>query len=420
MSRRMVVIGAGAVGAACAFVLAREGHRVILVEPGPPGGTQAASYGNAGWISPESVVPVATPGLWRKVPRLLFDPEGPLTVRPLALPRLLPWLWRFLTANATAERAARTSRALAALLHDAVDRHQALATEAGRPDLVVRSGHLYIWRNRAGFEADGFGWALRRASGVAWRELSAEELAQREPALSRDWRFGALVEAGGQVRDPAALVKAYVQAAKRLGAEHVCTHATAFRLEHGRLRAVETEHGAIDAEAAVIAAGIRSSALARAAGDRIPLASERGYHVTIRDPEVSVRTPVMAADLKAPLTPMAGGLRVAGQVELAGLEDGPDWRRAAILERAAVKLLPGLPQPLPRERITVWMGHRPSVADGLPVIGASRASPDILFAFGHGHVGLAAAPKTAALIADLLAHRPPCIDLAPYSPARFR
>ena len=420
MSRRVVVIGAGAVGAACAFVLAREGHRVVLVEPGPPGGAQAASHGNAGWISPESVVPVATPGLWRKVPRLLSDPEGPLTVRPLALPGLLPWLWRFLTANATAERATRTSRALAALLHDAVDRHQALAAEAGCPDLVVRSGHLYIWRDRAAFETDRFGWALRRAAGVVWRDLSAEELAQEEPALSRAWRFGVLVETGGQVCDPSALVKAYVEAARRLGAEHVCTRATGFRLEHGRLRAVETERGAIDADAAVIAAGIRSGALARAAGDRIPLASERGYHVTIRDPEVSVRTPVMAADVKAPLTPMTGGLRVAGQVELAAIDDPPDWRRAAILERAAASLLPGLPRPLPRERVTVWMGHRPSVADGLPVIGGSRASPDILLAFGHGHVGLAAAPKTAALIADLLAHRPPCIDLALYSPARFR
>ncbi|WP_114375226.1 NAD(P)/FAD-dependent oxidoreductase [Elioraea thermophila] len=420
MSRRVVVIGAGAVGAACALLLAREGHRVILVEPGPAGGEQAASYGNAGWISPESVVPVATPGLWRKIPALLLDPEGPLTIRPAALPGLMPWLWRFMTANATAPRASRTSRALAALLHDAVDRHQALAAAAGRPELVARSGHLYIWRDRAGFAADGFAWALRRSAGVAWLELSAEELAQREPALSRDWRFGVLVEAGGQVRDPGALVQAYAQAAESLGAEHLCTRATGFRLERGRLRAVETERGLIDADAAVIAAGIRSAALARAAGERIPLASERGYHVMIRDPEVTVRMPVMAAELKAPLTPMQAGLRVAGQVELARIDDPPDWRRAAILERAALKLLPGLPQPLPRERITVWMGHRPSVADGLPVIGASRVSPDIFYAFGHGHVGLAAAPKTAVLIADLIAGRSPTIDPTPYSPLRFR
>lgn len=420
MSRRVVVIGGGAVGAACALLLARDGHRVVLVEPGPPGGKQAASFGNAGWISPESVVPVATPGLWQKIPALLLDPEGPLTIRPAALPGLMPWLWRFVTANATVPCATRTSRALAALLHDAVDCHQALAAAAGQPELVARSGHLYIWRDRAGFAADGFAWALRRASGVRWLELSAEELAQREPALSRDWRFGVLVEAGGQVRDPGALVQAYALAAERLGAEHVCTRAIGFRLERGRLRAVETERGTIDADAAVIAAGVRSGPLARAAGDRIPLASERGYHVMIRDPEVTVRTPVMAAELKAPLTPMQAGLRVAGQVELARIDDPPDWRRAAILERAAGKLLPGLSQPLPRERLTVWMGHRPSVADGLPVIGASRASPDIIYAFGHGHVGLAAAPKTAVLIADLIAGRSPAIDPTPYSPARFR
>ncbi|MDW8443842.1 MAG: FAD-dependent oxidoreductase [Acetobacteraceae bacterium] len=420
MSRRVAVIGAGAVGAACALVLAREGHRVVLIEPAKPGGEQAASYGNAGWISPESVVPVAMPGLWRKLPRMLVDPEGPLTIRPPALPGLAPWMLRFLTANATAGRAARTAKALAALLHDAVERHEALAALAGRPDLVTRSGHLYVWRDRTGFEADRFSWALRRAAGLSWLELSSDELAQREPALSREWRFGVLVEAGGQVRDPAALVAAFAKAAEDFGADGICARATGFRLEGGRLRAVETERGAIDADTAVIAAGIGSGALARLAGDRIPLASERGYHVTISDPEATVRTPVMAAELKAPLTPMEGGLRVAGQVELAAIDDPPDWRRAAILERIAHRLLPGLPQPLPRERIALWMGHRPSVADGLPAIGPARASADILYAFGHGHVGLAAAPKTAALVADLIAGRPPCIDPAPYSPARFR
>jgi len=420
MGRRVVVIGGGAVGAACTLVLARDGHRVVLVEPAPPGGDQAASFGNAGWISPQSVVPLATPGLWRKVPGLLLDPEGPLTLRPAALPSLTPWLVRFLLANATAERAARTARALAALLHDAVERHQALAALAARDDLVLRSGHLYVWRDRSSFAAEAFGWQLRREAGIRWLTLSAEELAHREPALARDWGFGVLVEAGGQVRDPGALVSAYVAAAEAAGAKRVNARATGFRLERGRLRAVQTEQGPVDADAAVIAAGIRPGPLVHALGDRIPLASERGYHVTITDPAVSVRTPVMAGDLKAALTPLAGGLRVAGQVELARLNDPPDWRRAAILERIAHKLLPGLPRPLPRESVSVWLGHRPSVADGLPAIGPSRASPDVFYAFGHGHVGLAAAPKTAALIADLLSGRAACIDPAPYSPARFR
>ncbi len=419
MPRHVVIIGAGAVGAATALLAAREGYRVTILEPGTPGGEQAASYGNACWISPESVVPVATPGIWRKLPRWLADPLGPLTLRPRALPGLAPWLVRFLRANATPERARRTSRALAALLHDSVERHQAMAAWAGVPDLIRRSGHLYVWRNQADFAAESFAWTLRREAGIRWIELSAEELAQREPALSRDYRFGVLIENAAHATDPGALVAAFVAAARSLGATVLPARANGFVVAAGRLRAVRTEAGEIPADAAVIAAGVRSRPLAAAVGDSVPLAAERGYHVVLRDPEASVRMPVMVADAKAPLTPMAHGLRVAGQVELASIDDPPDWRRAEILKRLALRSLPGLPREWPSDRVTVWMGHRPSIADGLPVIGPARATADVIHAFGHGHVGLAAAPATAALVVDLLAGRPPAINPSPFTARRF-
>jgi D-amino-acid dehydrogenase len=176
----------------------------------------------------------------------------------------------------------------------------------------------------------------------------------------------------------------------------------------------------VAADRAVIAVGAHGKALAEAAGDRVPIESERGYHIVIAAPEVSVRTPVMVADAKAPLTPTAQGLRVAGQVELATIDAEPDWRRAEILLGLARRMLPGLPADIPPERIRRWMGHRPSVADGLPVIGPAAASGDVIHAFGHGHVGLAASAKTAALVADLVSARPPVIDPAPYGAARFR
>jgi len=416
----VAVIGCGAVGAATALTLAREGHSVTLIEPGEPGGKQAASWGNACWISPGSVVPMSVPGVWRKVPAWLADPLGPLAIRWRHLPWLLPWLVRFLHAGASEERVVRTARALRALLHDAVERHETLAASAGVPELVERRGHLYAFRDRAAFEADAFAWRIRREVGVRWLELSDEELFQREPALSRDYRFAVLIEEGAHIADPGAYVAALADAACSAGAIHRRTRATGFDFRGGRLKAVLTADGRVAADRAVIAAGAHAKPLAAAVGDRVPLESERGYHIVIEGLEPPIRTPVMVADAKAPLTPTARGLRVAGQVELASIDAAPDWRRAEMLLALARRMLPGLPHDLPLERISRWMGHRPSLPDGLPVIGPASGCADVVHAFGHGHVGLAASAKTAVLAADLVAGRSPVIDPAPYAPGRFR
>lgn len=416
----VVVIGAGAVGAATALHLAREGHRVTIVEPGEPGGEQAASYGNACWISPESVVPMVTPGVWKKVPGWLADPLGPLTIRWRHLPALAPWLVRFLRAGSSVAKVERTSKALRALLHDAVERHEAMAAAAGVAGLIARTGHLYAYRDRAAFEAEPLGWRLRHEAGVRWLALTAEELHQREPALSRDYTFAVLLEDAAHIVDPGAYVAGLVAAAESLGALRRRAKATGFDIKGGRLQAVLTTDGRIAADRAVIAVGAHAKALAAQAGDDVPIESERGYHIVISAPEASVRTPVMVADAKAPLTPTAAGLRVAGQVELASIEAEPEWRRAEILLALARRMLPGLPADIPPERVKRWMGHRPSVADGLPVIGPARGSADVIHAFGHGHVGLASSAKTAALVADIVAGRPPVIDPAPYAASRFQ
>lgn len=416
----VVVIGAGIIGAATAIELLRDGHRVTLVEPGDPGGEQAASYGNGCWLSTASVVPMSAPGIWRKVPGWLADPLGPLTIRWRYLPRLLPWLARFLRAGATEERVMATGRALAPLIADCPERHRRLADEAGVGDLIQRQGLLYVFPSRADFVGDGLPWRVRRANGVAWTELDADALRQFEPVLDRRYTFGVFVESGGHCLDPGAYVAALVAHAQALGAGLRRTRATGFRIEAGRLRAVQTEAGEIAADRAVIAAGARSRALAAAVGDAVPLESERGYHVVIEAPEAAPRHPVMPSDGKMSITHMAQGLRLAGQVELAGLDAAPNWRRAAILRDFALRLFPGLPRALPEQRVKVWMGHRPSIADGLPCIGPASGCTDVVHAFGHGHIGLAAGAMTGRLAADLVGGKPPVIDPAPYAPGRFR
>jgi D-amino-acid dehydrogenase len=417
MAQHVVVIGAGIVGAATAVELLRDGHRVTILEPGSPGGEQAASYGNGTLLNPSSVIPMSSPGLWRKVPGYLADPLGPLAIRWSYLPRLLPWLWRFVRAGATEARVAATALALQPLLREAPAQHRRLAEEAGVGELITRHGVLFVFPSRADFEAEGLSWRLRRENGTRWLELSEEELRQREPTLDRHYKFALLVEENGQCRDPGAYVNALVQHACGLGATHRHSQATGLRIEARRLRAVRTDTGDIDCDKAVIAAGARSKMLAAVAGDRVPLETERGYHVVIENPGIAPRYPVMPSDGKMACVMTPQGLRLAGQVELAGLAAAPNWGRADVLRNFARQVFPGLPADL---QVKTWMGHRPSTPDGLPCIGPASGCSDVIHAFGHGHVGLTAGATTGRLVADLISGKPPAIDLAPYSAARFR
>ncbi len=415
----LVVIGAGIVGAATALAALREGFRVTILEPGEPGGEQAASYGNGCWLSPMSVIPPSSPGLWKKVPKFLADPLGPLAIRWSYLPRVLPWLVRYLWAGWTEAKVEATARALRPLLVDAPALHKALAEEAGVAHLIERRGLAYIYENRAQFESEAMAWRIRKKVGIEWLELGADEMRQREPDLDRRYTFAALVEEGGHCRDPGTYVAALVAQARAEGAELRRQAATGFRIEGGRLMAVETGEGEIACDKAVICAGAYSKRLAAAAGSRVPLETERGYHAMVVDPGVGPRTPLMPYDGKMSVTWTDRGLRCAGQVEIAGLEAAPNWKRAEILRDHLLRSFPGLPRDLPADRVKVWMGHRPSMPDGLPCIGPSGSSPDVLLAFGHGHVGLVAAPRTARLVMALLAGRQPEMPVEAFRPARF-
>lgn len=417
--RHAVVIGAGIIGGCTALELLSRGWQVTLVDPGAPGGEQAASYGNGAFLSPGSILPMSFPGMWKKVPGYLTDPMGPLTIRWTAVPRLLPWLWRFLFAGATKARFRRTAGLLNGLLHDAPARHAALAQRIGRPDLIRREGLIYAYADRAALEADGFGWQVRRENGVRLRELDRAELARREPDLSPRYGYGMLLEDGGHCHDPGSYVAAIAAQAVREGARLRQARVTGFARRDGRLTAVETDGaGAIPCDAAVICAGVWSKELALLAGDHVFLESERGYHVELADPVAGPRVPVMPQDGKMANTMTAGGLRASGQVELSSVSAPPDWRRAEVLLNHLRRTYPALAG---RDdlRVKRWQGNRPSTPDGIPVIGRATGISGVFHAFGHGHVGLASGPRTAELIAALIHGETPALPLAPFSARRF-
>jgi D-amino-acid dehydrogenase len=279
---------------------------------------------------------------------------------------------------------------------------------------------LYVYPSRADFAAEAVAWEIRGENGVRWLELEGDDLRQREPMLDRRYGFGVFVEGSGQCRDPGGYVAALVRYAQSQGAVLRRAGAAGFDIDRAKLRAVRTTDGRIDCDRAVIAAGARSKTLARAAGDDVPLETERGYHAMIAAPEAGPRHLTMPSDGKMVNSEMNAGLRVAGQVEFAGLDAAPNWRRAEILRTHLLRSYPGLPREVAPERVKVWMGHRPSLPDSLPCIGPAAGCPDIFHAYGHGHIGLASGAVTGRLVADLIGGLPPVIDPAPYRPGRFR
>jgi D-amino-acid dehydrogenase len=414
--KTVAVIGAGMVGVAAASYLQRDGHDVVIIDPEPPG--QGASFGNAGCFNPSSVVPVAGPNALRKIPGYLADPLGPLAIRWSYLPKLTPWLIRHALASTPARTEAQ-ARALKSLLGPCLHTLMPLVRDAGAESLVARDGILIVYRSEAAWQADQSAWDLRRRNGIAWDELSADDLRQFDPSLTHDLIRGRHVPGNGHSLNPGGLVVMLAAAVQNRGGRLLCTRATGFSLDGNRLRAVQTTNGEVPASAAVISCGAHSKPLAAGLGNTVPLESERGYHLMIRNPEAMPRLPTNDADYKFVATPMQEGLRLAGTVEFAGLAAKPNWERSRMMLRFASKLCPALSASYPEDRTSMWMGHRPEMPDSLPVIGPSRRSPDVFYAFGHGHVGMTGAPYTGIVIANLVAGRPAPIDLTPFRPDRF-
>ena len=410
--RNVTVIGAGVVGVACASYLQREGCAVTIVAGREPGAD--CSFGNSGLLSPGAVVPPALPGAWRAIPRWLLDPLGPLAVRWRYAPRLLPWVVRWLRA-CREERAREVSQALAALHAPVFDNYAPLLAAAGASDLIRRTGQLYVSERDDGAAGSAFARALRTAAGVRAENLSGDAARELEPALGRQYQSALYLPDNGHSVNSFRLVQALAEHFRRSGGSILQRRVTGFETGADGLRRVYTDSGTLPVETLVIAAGAWSHRLTAQLGTRIPLEAERGYHLMLPRPGVALRLPLVNRDHNFTMTPMDEGLRLGGTAEFAGVDAPPDYRRARILFEHARRTLPGLRD----DDATEWMGPRPSLPDGLPVVDRSPHFANVYFAFGHAHFGLTEAPTTGKLIADLIAGRPPTISIAPFRATRF-
>jgi D-amino-acid dehydrogenase len=410
--RTAIVIGAGIVGVCCGIELLRRGWQVTLIDRVEPG--EACSFGNAGILAAQAVVPVSVPGILRKVPRMLVDRESPLTVRLGSLPTTLPWLWHFVR-SANLAKVEHSADAMSTLNRTSLELHQALAREAGVPDLVRPTKYLYVHRKASELDvATGLSWRLRRERGSEIEVLDGQALREAEPELSPEYTRGVLLGPIGYTLNPFRLTQAYAAHFVRTGGHVLKADVRTLRPDGGTVT-VETSAGARVASAAVIAAGAWSAALVRPLGLKIPLIAERGYHMTFANPGITLNHVVSEVELQFAVTPMEMGLRVAGTEELGRPDDAPDWRRAEVLKRQARRMFPRLNL----AQSSQWMGPRPGTPDSLPAIGPIPGHPNIFIAAGHGHLGLTGGPNTGRLVAAMASGERLNERMEPFAPERF-
>jgi D-amino-acid dehydrogenase len=412
MSKDVTIIGAGAVGIASALSLLEAGQTVELIDRDAP--ASGASHGNAGVISPWTCVPQSLPGIWRSVPGWLLDKEGPLTIRWRYLPKFLPWGMRFIQAG-RADRLPAIADAMSALNRPNLDLYRHHLKGTGKEDLVRDSFYVHVYRNPEAIDLNQLAWRMRSERGVPLEVVKGGDLHDIEPALSTDYRGAVLIKDQGRAMDPGKVWQTLAEKAKSMGAVFYRAGVeTIAPIEGGGWR-LATGHGEMIAKSVVIAAGAWSARLLKPLGLNLPLEAERGYHLVLRDPGITVNNSIMDTECKFVASSMAAGVRCAGTAEFAGLDAPPDYRRARILKTSAKRLFPDINTDDTQE----WMGTRPSFPDSLPCIGPIPGFENLFAAFGHSHFGFGMAPGTGRIIANIVRGANPNMDLAPYRIERF-
>ncbi|MBI4924159.1 MAG: FAD-binding oxidoreductase [Devosia nanyangense] len=412
MDADVVIVGAGIIGVATAYKLVEAGRTVVLVDR--KGIAEETSRGNAGAFAFSDIMPLATKDVLRKLPRWLSDPLGPFTVRPEYLPQITPWLLRFWRAG-WPDRIAAGIKAQAAMMRVARRETDAMVAAAGLGHLVRSDGVLELYESDGEIRAAAHELEVKTREGIEHRLVRGAELAELQPGLASRVVAATFIPGWQTVTDPYDYATAVGAAAMARGA----------KLRKGEVRALQpfgdgvivefTDGTRLSANKVVVAGGAWSRALTAPLGDRIPLDTERGYNTTLLPGSFDLRRQLVFGGHGFVVTPLSTGVRIGGAVEFGGLKPPPNFARAEAMLRKAAMLMPGLRT----ANGTQWMGFRPSLPDSLPAIGRSRPSPHIIYAFGHGHLGLTQSAGTGKLVAELVTGAAPSLDLAPFSPQRF-
>lgn len=409
----IAVVGGGIIGITSALELQRRGKRVLVIEPNDPG--PGTSAGSAGYLSDSHIFPIARSSMLRQLPKMLFDPLGPLVIQPSYAPHMIGWGLRFLSTLQPAKNSAVIG-ALASLNRDCLAKLFELAARCSASEYLSREGALTVCRTDADVRGGEADFPTYRKYGVTVTAVSQKEMRELEPALTANVAGGIFFPSEARCADPGAFGQQLAASFVANGGSIVRARATALLQRPDGSWSIQLENAsAVRAEITVISAGAWSKLLLRPLGYVVPLETERGYHLMLATPGVTVRRPLLFSANRFAATPMRGGLRLAGTAEFAGLNAPMNPRRSDILFELATPYLPGLQ----RGEAIRWMGFRPNLPDSLPAIGQAAKHAKLFVNFGHQHLGLTQSAVSADIISDLICGSAPEIDVRPFALSRF-
>lgn len=408
----VTIVGAGIIGICCALSITEKGMSVQLIDRDEPG--QGASYGNAGIISPWSIIPQSMPGIWKQIPSMLLSKNGPLSINASYLPKLIPWGLKFLR-NATHEKARKSSDAMELLNHSNIELYRKHLLGTGYENLIQDSYYVHAFRNPEKAKLDSLGYLIRSEKGGDLEKIGQQELKELEPALSNEFKAAILIKGQARAIAPGKIGTVLAEKAAKAGVKIIKANVESLESENESRWITKTNIGNFYSHKIVLSAGAWSMKLLKSLNINLPLEAERGYHLEYSNPSVLLNNSVMDVDMMFVASSMEDGLRIAGTAEFAGLDTSPNVVRIRSLKKLAKHMLPDLVE----DDVKTWMGNRPSMPDSLPVLDEFPNHKGLFAAFGHSHYGLMMAPKTGEIISGLVSGEPTNYNISAFSAARF-
>tara|TARA_Y100000813_G_scaffold129072_1_gene93011 strand:- start:1427 stop:2668 length:1242 start_codon:yes stop_codon:yes gene_type:complete len=410
--KTIIVIGAGIVGVSTAIWLQRSGFKVTIIDQKGP--ATGASHGNAGILAASSIIPVPNPSLIKKLPFYLLSKDSPVFFKMSYLPKMFPFLISYLSKSNLREVNKYAER-MTPLIFDTVCQHKSLAKGTGAEKFISYQDYCFGYETEENFLNDKKVWKLRQKHGLPFEVVNGNEFSNFDPFYKDLFDVIVKCKNHGKINDPGLYVKTLCDHFLSQGGELIISKVNDISSKNLNDVIVKIESDSLIANKIIVATGAWSKKILKKFKIKMPLESERGYHVEYVEPNFYPKVPMMLTSKKFVITPMDGRIRVAGLVEFAGLKTLKRKPPLNLLKNKIKDLFPNLKC---KEKIE-WLGHRPALVDSLPMLGYLDKNKQILVAFGHQHLGLTAGAKTGRIVSDLIIGNDIKLKISNYRPNRF-
>jgi len=404
------IIGAGIQGISNALFLQKKGFNVTIFDRAEPG-SPVASYGNAGHFSPYASVPINRPDILTDIPAMLLSSTGPLALKWNYVPKMIPWFLKFIK-NCSTKKMMHTAKNMHQILDLALPAYDELFDEIDIGGLVEKKGILYIWNDQS-LKSRELEIKVRNELGVDQQEVTPKEIHDLEPNIKPIYHGGVYYQYGRHARNPKKILLKLFELFLKKGGKFLKMNIKDIKFDEEK-PVIKAETQSFLFDKIVIACGSFSKRLTDHLDEKIPLDTERGYHVHFKDCDHLLSRPVIFQNRGFGITPMEQGLRVVGTVEFGGLDNPLSKSRVKNLINNAKYMMGDLP-----EHEDEWLGFRPTLPDYLPVIGPSKKHKNIFYCFGHHHLGWTLGPISGKIISGMIAEENTNLNLKPYSSLRF-